>query len=339
MYKWIAMLLLAASSAFGFGDYQIFNGTNSVDSGGAVLYPPSSGEILQWLDAYPDSANGEPEFSDKRSVVTAAEMVGAPCLTFTAAHEQYAVFPATVRHVLDGETVVIRFRSSDWTTGNAVTSWLDGAGGLQVRYFGGGQVRVFYKSNDAASSITSAAVLTGTDDDVVVSATVGASGSVSVSINGTVTSSGTVLVDEMTARVALATDRASAQSLYGSLCIYDFSYTVEGADALCSPITATSGLTLFDVSLTDGVPNGNHGTIDVGTGDETTMWNANTQPNTHYFLENGGRVDAGVYIPALLDGSACADGSPIENVGGYVNNGASSSMVQTDSQIDRKSVV
>ncbi|MDB4261283.1 sialate O-acetylesterase [bacterium] len=69
--------------------------------------------------------------------------------------------------------------------------------------------------------------------------------------------------------------------------------------------------------------------INVGTGDEATMWNANTQPKLHYFLENGGCIDTGVYIPALQDGSACADGSPIENIGGYVHNGAPTGVLQT----------
>lgn len=80
----------------------------------------------------------------------------------------------------------------------------------------------------------------------------------------------------------------------------------------------SAGTTIYDIS-----GNGNDGTL---TGGTWTM----AQGFPSYQALNGFRLDGSVYIPALSDGSAAADGNPITNPGGLLHNGGSYELVHTD---------
>jgi hypothetical protein len=82
----------------------------------------------------------------------------------------------------------------------------------------------------------------------------------------------------------------------------------------------SSGLTAYDVS-----GNGNHGTISA-TG--ATWTTASGIPS--YAAQYGFRQSGAVQIPALLDGSAAADGNPITNPAGNPCNGSGTKIKQTD---------
>jgi hypothetical protein len=75
------------------------------------------------------------------------------------------------------------------------------------------------------------------------------------------------------------------------------------------PFSEGDGNTVYDVV------NGNSYTI---TGYASTMWD-NKQDLFFYSFENGCRVDSGVAIPALADGSAAADGNPLTGLPGLLN--------------------
>jgi hypothetical protein len=76
------------------------------------------------------------------------------------------------------------------------------------------------------------------------------------------------------------------------------------------PMSEGDGNTVYDVV------NGNSYTI---TGYASTMWTTATQDEFFYSFENGCRVDSGVAIPALADGSAAADGTPLTGLPGLLN--------------------
>jgi hypothetical protein len=76
-----------------------------------------------------------------------------------------------------------------------------------------------------------------------------------------------------------------------------------------TPFSEGDGNTVYDVV------NGNSYTI---TSYVSTMWD-NTQDQFFYSFENGYRVDSGVAIPALADGSAAADGNPLTGLPGLLN--------------------
>jgi hypothetical protein len=76
-----------------------------------------------------------------------------------------------------------------------------------------------------------------------------------------------------------------------------------------TPFSEGDGNTVYDVV------NGNSYTI---TSYVSTMWD-NTQDQFFYSFENGCRVDSGVAIPALADGSAAADGNPLTGLPGLLN--------------------
>jgi hypothetical protein len=76
------------------------------------------------------------------------------------------------------------------------------------------------------------------------------------------------------------------------------------------PFSEGDGSTVYDVA------NGDSYTI---TGYASTMWTTATQDLFFYSFENGCRVDSGVAIPALADGSAAADGNPLTGLPGLLN--------------------
>jgi hypothetical protein len=75
------------------------------------------------------------------------------------------------------------------------------------------------------------------------------------------------------------------------------------------PLSEGDGSTVYDVV------NGNSYTI---TGYASTMWD-NKQSQLFYSFENGCRVNSGVSIPALIDGFAAADGTPLTGLPGLLN--------------------
>jgi hypothetical protein len=97
--------------------------------------------------------------------------------------------------------------------------------------------------------------------------------------------------------------------------VYDYALTAEQVfnlpdnTILWLPLSEGDGNTVYDVA------NGDSYTI---TGYASTMWD-NKQDLFFYSFENGCRVDSGVAIPALADGSAAADGNPLTGLPGLLN--------------------
>jgi hypothetical protein len=70
------------------------------------------------------------------------------------------------------------------------------------------------------------------------------------------------------------------------------------------PLTEGDGRTVYDVST-----GGNHGTIVNGTLQD--IWANRTDAVRDHCIEYGGRMEATVFVPGLLDGTNAANGSPI----------------------------
>jgi len=102
--------------------------------------------------------------------------------------------------------------------------------------------------------------------------------------------------------------------------VADGSWETSNVDLVVgSSFGETIGATIYDVSS-----NGLDGIMSGGATHATD----NGIPS--YFALHGGRISGGVLIPALLDGSECADGNPIENGGGHTYNGSGVTFAHTD---------
>lgn len=269
-YKLIAMLVLAASSAFGYGGYDIFSGTNSVDSGGAVLYPPSG--FVQRLDAYP-ALTGEPDFNDKVGVLTNATAGGMPCLTFNGTDQYFYYDTGSTASGYFGACTMSAWVNHSSIIGTRVI-WSHGDSSYRV-YNSGGELRINSSSTGANIFTVGAWLFIEVDFDVN-------GNGVSARANGATVWSGLAPAGATSgdSRFAVGCRLLGTPAVFMSGSIAQ----VNVCDDAIFPLCEKSGTTVFDVT-----DNGNDGTINPGTGDLETMWTSNTQSKVNYFGQYGGR--------------------------------------------------
>lgn len=267
---------------------------------------------VQWL-----KGNDGETLTDKVAVLSEPSIVDVPCVAFNGVDGFIDTGVALNYGSADYE-ITVRFRTANGATfaGNML---------LGARDANDDGIRIFFISGDIYCSHSQGG---GTDVDLSFTGTSYWDGNWHTLVMSRASDTLTVTMDGVSVgtpqsvagvSIDVTTTAKFARYAYSSTSYMDVDISYAKASGYFEyNFEETSGTTHYDVS-----GNGNDGTASGGV----THITADGIPshNDRY----GFRLDTGVYIPALLNGSAAADGGAITNPPGMVHNTSTTTRQQT----------